>query len=85
MPNHLIGLLLGAEEDWPRAFENIQAMVGQLTYDGAEHTVSNERLTIEPFKLDDPVRTPLVIDRLAPGQVRWRIRGPAARQHASGT
>jgi hypothetical protein len=29
------------------------------------HTVSSERLTIEPFRLDDPVRTPLVIDRLA--------------------
>ena len=40
-------------------------MVGPVTYDGAEHTVSSERLTIEPFRLDDPVRTPLVIDRLA--------------------
>ena len=65
MPNHLIGLLLGAEEDWPRAFETVQKMVGRLTYDGADHTVSTERLKIEPFRLDDPVRTPLVIDRLA--------------------
>ena len=65
MSDHLIGLLLGAEEDWPRAFETIQKMVGPITHDGAEHTVSSERLTIEPFRLDDPVRTPLVIDRLA--------------------
>src|ERR1700709_2838557 len=36
MSDHLIGLLLGAEEDWPRA-----------------------------FRLTDPVRTDLVIDRLA--------------------
>ena len=40
-------------------------MVGPITHEGAEHTVSSERLTIEPFRLDDPVRTPLVIDRLA--------------------
>ncbi len=33
--------------------------------DGETHTVSSERLTIEPFRLDDPVRTELVIDRLA--------------------
>ena len=42
-------------------------MVGPINYDGAEHTVSSERMTIEPFRLDDPVRTPLVIDRLAAG------------------
>jgi len=63
--SHLIGLLLGAEEDWPRAFETIQKMVGRVTHEGAEHTVTSERMTIEPFRLDDPVRTPLVIDRLA--------------------
>src|SRR6202008_5051601 len=33
--------------------------------DGETHTVSSERLTIEPFRLDDPLRTELVIDRLA--------------------
>src|SRR3712207_7113270 len=36
-----------------------------LDVDGQRHTVSSERLTIEPFRLDDPVRTELVIDRLA--------------------
>jgi len=65
MTDHLIGLLLGAEEDWPRAFEAILRRVGPVTADGEHHTVSSERLTIEPFDLTDPVRTDLVIDRLA--------------------
>ncbi len=65
MADHLIGLLLGAEEDWPRAYETMLRMVGPLKHGGEEHTVNCERLTIEPFRLDDPVRTPLVIDRLA--------------------
>jgi hypothetical protein len=65
MTNHLIGLLLGAEEDWPRAFKSILRRVGPLSVDGRPHTVSSERLTIEPFDLTDPVRTDLVIDRLA--------------------
>ena len=30
MTDHLIGLLLGAEEDWPRAFEAILRRVGPL-------------------------------------------------------
>src|SRR4051794_11169824 len=62
---HLIGLLLGAEEDWPQAFEQILRFVGPLNVDGTEHRISSERLTIEPFDLTDPVRTGLVIDRLA--------------------
>ena len=63
--DHLVGLLLGAEEDWPRAFEEILRRVGPLSVEGETHTVSSERLSIEPFHLDDPVRTDLVIDRLA--------------------
>ena len=65
MVDHLIGLLLGAEQDWPRAYETMLKMVGPVKHGGEEHTVSSERLTIEPFGLADPVRTPLVIDRLA--------------------
>ena len=66
MTDHLIGLLLGAEEDWPRAFEAILRRVGPLSRRRPpHHTVSTERLTIEPFDLTDPVRTDLVIDRLA--------------------
>jgi hypothetical protein len=63
--DHLIGLLLGAEEDWPQAFEQILRFVGPLHVDGSSHSVATERLTIEPFDLTDPVRTGLVIDRLA--------------------
>ena len=65
MADHLIGLLLGAEEDWPRAFETVLGMTGPIRHGGEEHRLSSERLTIEPFRLDDRVRTPLVIDRLA--------------------
>jgi hypothetical protein len=63
--NHLIGLLLGAEDDWPRAFEAILGRVGPITVGGETHDVTSERLTIEPFRLTDPVRPELVIDRLA--------------------
>ena len=63
--HHQIGLLLGMEEDWPRAFEAILSRVGPVTVDGVTHTVGAERLTIEPFDLTDPVRSDLVIDRLA--------------------
>ena len=52
MGDHLIGLLLGAEKDWPRAFETVLRMVGPIKDGGAVHTLSPERLTIEPFKLD---------------------------------
>ena len=63
---HPIGLLLGAEEDWPHAFEAILRRVGPVvTTDGVTHTFTSERLTIEPFDLTDPVRYELVIDRLA--------------------
>ncbi|GAA2133574.1 hypothetical protein [Nocardioides bigeumensis] len=63
--NHLIGLLLGAEQDWPQAFEQVLRLVGPVQHDGATHSVSSERLTIEPFDLTDPARPELVIDRLA--------------------
>jgi hypothetical protein len=63
--DHLIGLLLGAEEDWPQAFEQILRFVGPLEAGGTTHQVASERLTIEPFDLTDRVRNGLVIDRLA--------------------
>src|SRR5213592_485871 len=63
---HLVGLLLGAEEDWPTAFEELLALVDPITGDdGVTHHLTSERLTIEPFDLRQPVRTGLVIDRLA--------------------
>src|SRR5215208_1920543 len=63
--NHLIGLLLGTEEDWPRAFETLLARIGPIKHGGTTHELTTERITIEPFDLMDPVRTELVIDRLA--------------------
>lgn len=63
--SHLIGLLLGAETDWPQAFEAVLRRVGPVMVDGIRHDIVSERLTIEPFDLNDPVRSDLVIDRLA--------------------
>ncbi|MGB7447940.1 MAG: hypothetical protein WA892_02315 [Ornithinimicrobium sp.] len=63
--SHLIGLLLGAEQDWPQAFEHVLRLVGPLSVGGTSHDFSAERLHIHPFDLTDPVRPDLVIDRLA--------------------
>jgi hypothetical protein len=64
--DHLVGLLLGAEEDWPTTFEALAGRLGVLRApDGAEHTLRTERITIEPFNLRDRARHELVIDRLA--------------------
>jgi hypothetical protein len=63
---HLIGLLLGTEEDWPTAFEAIVRRMGEVTDgDGRSHGYDVERLTIEPFNLRAAPRHELVIDRLA--------------------
>ncbi|HEX8971647.1 hypothetical protein [Oryzihumus sp.] len=63
---HLIGLLLGAEEDWPTAFEALVRRLGVVRDpSGGEHTFTTERVTIEPFNLRDTPRQDLVIDRLA--------------------
>jgi hypothetical protein len=66
MTTHLIGLLLGTEEDWPRAFETLVERLGTVRGpDGTSHRVVTERMTIEPFDLRAPARHELVIDRLA--------------------
>ena len=63
---HLIGLLLGTEEDWPRAFETLLSRIGPIKdASGTTHTVTSERITMEPFDLRDKPRYDLVIDRLA--------------------
>jgi hypothetical protein len=63
---HVIGLLLGTEDDWPRAFEALARRLGAVTdAAGTEHRVTTERVTIEPFHLRDKPRHALVIDRLA--------------------
>src|SRR3954447_9186289 len=63
---HLVGLLLGTEEDWPTAFETLVARLGPIADDrGAKHRVGTERITMEPFDLRDKPRYELVVDRLA--------------------
>jgi hypothetical protein len=63
---HLIGLLLGTEEDWPRAFEEIVRRLGPVPGPGgSRHVLDCERITIEPFGLRDRPRYSLAIDRLA--------------------
>ncbi|MDQ6850583.1 MAG: hypothetical protein M3070_11610 [Actinomycetota bacterium] len=63
---HLIGLLLGTEQDWPTAFEAIVRRLGTITDgSGTEHAYDVERVTIEPFDLRTRPRYGLVIDRLA--------------------
>ncbi len=63
---HLIGLLLGTEEDWPRAFETLLGRLGPVKdASGTTHRLTSERITIEPFDLRDKPRYDLVVDRLA--------------------
>jgi hypothetical protein len=63
---HLIGLLLGTEEDWPRAFEALIRRLGDVVdAEDRTHHYDVERITIEPFNLQSAPRHELVIDRLA--------------------
>ncbi|HWW10445.1 MAG TPA: hypothetical protein VNY76_09370 [Candidatus Acidoferrales bacterium] len=63
---HLIGLLLGVEEDWPGAFEALlRRLDASIQVDGETHRFTTERVTIEPFNLRAVPRYSLVIDRLA--------------------
>ncbi|MCA2216398.1 ATP-grasp domain-containing protein [Jidongwangia harbinensis] len=63
---HTIGLLLGTEDDWPRAYEALLRRVGVVSDDdGRKHRTRSVRVTIEPFNLRDKPRHDLVIDRLA--------------------
>jgi hypothetical protein len=63
---HMIGLLLGTEEDWPTAFEAILRRLGPVAGPGgSKHAFDCERITIEPFSLRYRPRYDLVIDRLA--------------------
>ena len=63
---HTIGLLLGTEDDWPRAYEALLRRLGVVTGpDGRSHRTGSVRVTVEPFNLRDKPRHDLVIDRLA--------------------
>ena len=61
MSEHLIGLLLGTEEDWPTAFEALVSRLGLVRGD----VFRTERIVNEPFDLRYRPRYGLVIDRLA--------------------
>jgi hypothetical protein len=62
---HLIGMLLGVEEDWPAAFEALLGRADLAVREGGEtHHFTTERMTIEPFDLRMKPRHSLVIDRL---------------------
>ncbi len=66
MAEHLIGMLLGNEEDWPAAFEALVRRAGvRIEHGGETHTFATERVTIEPFRLRQGARHDIVIDRLA--------------------
>ncbi|MGI8578480.1 MAG: ATP-grasp domain-containing protein [Nocardioidaceae bacterium] len=62
---HLVGLLLGTEEDWPTAFEALTRRLGMFDHAGNSHSIDTERVRIAPFNLREPARYDLVIDRLA--------------------
>jgi hypothetical protein len=63
---HIIGLLLGTENDWPRAYEALVRRLGTITdAQGNNHRVRTTRVTIEPFNLRYKPQHALVIDRLA--------------------
>jgi hypothetical protein len=63
---HLIGMLLGTEEDWPSAFEQLVKRCDlRIEEGGRTHAFDTERITIEPFDLRARPRHALVIDRLA--------------------
>ncbi len=63
---HLVGLLLGTEEDWPRAFEELIRRLGpSMPFGGHHHRFETDRITIEPFNLRAKPRYSVVIDRLA--------------------
>jgi hypothetical protein len=62
---HLIGMLLGTEEDWPSAFEQLMGRLDlRIAHGGREHTFETERVTIHPFDLRMRARHAVVIDRL---------------------
>ena len=65
MPSHVIGLLLGTEEDWPGAFEEVVGRLGRVRWRGETHELEVERIRNEPFDLRDRPRYSLVIDRLS--------------------
>jgi hypothetical protein len=61
---HCVGLVLGAEDDWPRAFEALTARLGAFEWRGEQHALEVSRVTYEPFDLRYRPRYALVLDRV---------------------
>lgn len=66
MAEHLIGLMLGAEDDWPPAFESLLRRA-KLDFNegGSRHSFTTERVLVEPFDLRAKPPYGIVIDRAA--------------------
>ena len=63
--DHVLGLLLGIEDDWPATFEALmRRLPTSFRHRGADHRIAVERITIEPFDLRSTPRYGLVVDRL---------------------
>ena len=62
---HLIGLLLATEEDWPAALETMLERLGPVRCAGETHQFRTERILNEPFDLRYRPKYSLVIDRLS--------------------
>ncbi|MDX6486630.1 MAG: hypothetical protein QOF43_1783, partial [Gaiellaceae bacterium] len=62
--NHVIGMILGTEDDWPTSFEEITRRVGSFEWRGGHHELSTERIMNEPFDLRQTPEYSLVVDRV---------------------
>ncbi len=62
---HVIGLSLGADICWPICFEELVRRLDlHLDIDGDTHEFDVERVSIEPFDLQQPCKYTVVLDRL---------------------
>src|SRR3954466_7632282 len=60
-----IGLSLGADICWPICYEHIvKALALDVPWNGDRARVEVDRVTIEPFDLQQPCRYDVVLDRL---------------------
>lgn len=67
MAERTIGLSLGADLCWPIFFEDILGNLDpRIRIGGEDVSFRVERVTIEPFLLDQPVRYDVLLDRLTP-------------------
>jgi hypothetical protein len=61
----IIGLSLGADLDWPLCYEEILRRLDlRIPYGGDTVELAVERVTIEPFDLQQPCKYQVVLDRL---------------------